>query len=112
MTDTLALKVGDELEEWLDCDQPKTLGNLVEAFDPRSSALALVLLMAVPALPIPTGGATHVLEVVSIRRAAARRRHRKWSSPTHDPKVVGAIPTRPTLENPAQAGFSHSPMAT
>ena len=34
MTDMLALKVSDELEEWLDGDQPKTLGNLVEAFSP------------------------------------------------------------------------------
>ena len=28
--------VSDELEEWLDGDQPKTLGNLVEALIRRS----------------------------------------------------------------------------
>ena len=66
MSDALAPTVSDELEQWLGSDQPKTLGNLTELFGPRSFALVFVLLMALPALPVPTGGATHVLEVVTI----------------------------------------------
>ena len=58
--------VSDELELWLAGDQPKTLGNIVELFGPRSFAVVFVLLMALPALPLPTGGATHVLEVVTM----------------------------------------------
>jgi hypothetical protein len=58
--------VSDELELWLAGDQPKTLGNVIELFGPRSFALVFVLLMALPALPLPTGGATHVLEVVTM----------------------------------------------
>ena len=66
MSDALAPTVSDELEQWLGSDQPKTLGNITELFGPRSFALAFVLLMALPALPLPTGGATHVLEVVTM----------------------------------------------
>ena len=66
MSDALAPTVSDELEQWLGSDQPKTLGNLTELFGPRSFALVFVVLMALPALPVPTGGATHVLEVVTM----------------------------------------------
>jgi len=57
--------VSDELEQWLEGDDPKTLGNLVEVFGERSFAIVFALLMALPALPLPTGGATHVLEVIT-----------------------------------------------
>jgi hypothetical protein len=57
--------VSDELEEWLDGEQPKTLGGLIDVFGERSFAIIFVLLMALPALPLPTGGATHVLEVIT-----------------------------------------------
>jgi hypothetical protein len=58
--------VSDELERWLTGDQPKTLGSLVEVFGERSFAIVFALLMALPALPLPTGGATHVLEVITM----------------------------------------------
>jgi hypothetical protein len=61
-----SVPVSDELEHWLEGDHPKTLGNLVALFGPRSFAVVFVLLMALPALPLPTGGATHVLEVVTM----------------------------------------------
>ncbi|HXP29072.1 MAG TPA: exopolysaccharide biosynthesis protein [Solirubrobacteraceae bacterium] len=57
-------RVSDELERWLKGDQRKTLGGLIDAFGEGSFALIFVLLMAVPALPLPTGGVTHVLEVI------------------------------------------------
>jgi len=60
------MSVSDELERWLGGDQPKTLGSLVAVFDERSFAIVFVLLMAVPALPLPTGGVTHVLEVITM----------------------------------------------
>lgn len=59
-------KVSDRLERWLAGDQPKTLGGLVDVFGEGSFAIVFVLLMAVPALPLPTGGATHVFEVVTM----------------------------------------------
>ena len=63
---TVAPMVSDELEQWLGSDQPKTLGNIVGLFGARSFALVFVLLMALPALPLPTGGATHVVELVTM----------------------------------------------
>ena len=59
-------KVSDELERWLGGDQPKTLGGLIDVFGERSFAIIFVLLMAVPALPLPTGGVTHVFEIVTM----------------------------------------------
>lgn len=58
--------VSDELEQWLSGDQPKTLGGLIDVFGERSFAIIFVLLMAVPALPLPTGGVTHVFEVITM----------------------------------------------
>lgn len=62
-----AKPVSDELEEWLEGEgeEPKTLGGLIEVFGERSFAIVFALLMALPALPLPTGGATHVLEVIT-----------------------------------------------
>jgi hypothetical protein len=59
-------KVSDQLEGWLRGDQPKTLSSLLDVFGERSFAIVFVLLMALPALPLPTGGATHVLEIVTM----------------------------------------------
>ncbi len=59
-------KVSDELERWLGGDGEKTLGSLVELFEEKSFALLFVLLLGVPALPLPTGGATHVFEIVAV----------------------------------------------
>jgi hypothetical protein len=59
-------RVSDELEQWLEGDGPKTLGGLIDVFGERSFAIVFVLLMAVPALPLPTGGVTHVFEVITI----------------------------------------------
>ena len=76
MSDAASTTVSDELEHWLGGDQPKTLGNLIELFGPRSFALIFVLLMALPALPLPTGGATHVLEAVTM--LVALEPHELW----------------------------------
>jgi len=56
----------DELEEWLRGDAPKTVGALGHAFEERGFAVTILLLMFVPALPLPTGGITHVFELITI----------------------------------------------
>ncbi len=53
-----------ELENWLNGNTPKTLGGLRDVFAEKSFAITFILLMAVPALPIPTGGITHVFEII------------------------------------------------
>ncbi len=63
--DSAPASVGDELEQWLEGDGEKTLGSLFELFEEKSFALPFVLLLGVPALPLPTGGATHVFEIIA-----------------------------------------------
>ncbi len=64
MTGT-APKLSDELERWLDSDGEKTIGTLVDTFGDKSFAILFVVLLGVPALPLPTGGATHVFEIIA-----------------------------------------------
>jgi hypothetical protein len=56
----------EELERWLTGDGDKTLGGLIATFEEKSFALLFLLLLGVPALPLPTGGATHVFEVIAM----------------------------------------------
>jgi hypothetical protein len=58
-------KVSDALQGWLEGDTDKTLGSLVDVFGEKSFAILFVLLLGVPALPLPTGGATHVFEIIA-----------------------------------------------
>jgi hypothetical protein len=62
--------VSHELERWLQSEGEKTLGSLVELFEEKSFAIVFVLLLGVPALPLPTGGATHVFEIIAVLLAA------------------------------------------
>jgi hypothetical protein len=56
----------DQLEAWLISDGPKSIGDLGTVFAEKSFAVTILLLMFVPALPLPTGGVTHVFEVITV----------------------------------------------
>jgi hypothetical protein len=60
----------DQLERWLQDDGPKTLGALGDVFEEKSFAVTIMLLMFLPALPLPTGGITHVFELVTVLLSA------------------------------------------
>lgn len=60
------MKLSDELQSWLTGDAEKTVGGLIELFGKRSFAILFVVLLGVPALPLPTGGATHVFEIIAV----------------------------------------------
>lgn len=79
-TEIEPVTLGDELERWLTGDGEKTLGSLVQAFGEKSFAILFVLLLGVPALPIPTGGATHVFLVIAMLIALELivGRHEVW----------------------------------
>ena len=71
-------RLSDQLERWLRGTEPKTIGSLIDLFQEKSFAVLFVLLLAVPALPLPTGGVTHVFEVIAMLLALeliAARRH-------------------------------------
>jgi hypothetical protein len=46
------------------------VASLIELFEKKSFAILFVVLLAVPALPLPTGGATHVFEIIAVLLAA------------------------------------------
>jgi hypothetical protein len=60
------LTASEELERWLESDGDKTLGSIIELFEEKSFALLFILLLGVSALPLPTGGATHLFEIVAM----------------------------------------------
>ena len=59
-------KVSEQIERWLAGDGDKTLGGLIDVFQEKSFAVIFILLLGVPALPLPTGGATHVFEIIAM----------------------------------------------
>jgi hypothetical protein len=59
-----------ELERWLRSDEPRTFGDMSDVFGERGFAVMVILFMSLPAIPLPTGGVTHVLEAVTILVAA------------------------------------------
>jgi hypothetical protein len=61
-----APSISGDLDGWLRGDGEKTLRGLIDVFDEKAFALLFVLLLGVSALPIPTGGATHVFDIVAI----------------------------------------------
>ena len=59
-------RFSSRLESWLEEDKPKTIGALTDLIDEKSFALILMLLLFPSAIPIPTGGVTHVLELIAV----------------------------------------------
>jgi hypothetical protein len=59
-------KFSDRLEKWLRSTKPKTLGDLQTVFEDKAFALAFLLLLFIPALPLPTGGISHVTEIIAM----------------------------------------------
>lgn len=57
-------RFSNDLQQWLKSSRPKTLASLIEVFDERSFAIVILILMIIPALPLPTGGITHIFEVI------------------------------------------------
>ena len=57
--------LSDEVESCLQ-QRDVTLGQLNDTLDKRGFALVLMLLLLPSALPIPTGGVTHVLELCAV----------------------------------------------
>jgi hypothetical protein len=56
----------ETLQGWLEGPGEKTVGGLIDVFEEKSFAILFVVLLGVPALPLPTGGATHVFEVIAV----------------------------------------------
>jgi hypothetical protein len=85
----------DQLESWLQTDEPKTLGALGDVFGEKSFAVTILFLMFVPALPLPTGGITHVFEAITVLLAAQMILGRRtiWLPKRWQRRELGAVTT-------------------
>lgn len=54
------------IKRWLVSKSDKTLAGLIKVFKEKAFAIIFLLLMALPALPIPTGGITHITELITM----------------------------------------------
>ncbi len=54
------------LENWLKTGKDTSLAGLIHVFAEKSFAIIFLLMLALPALPIPTGGITHVTELIAM----------------------------------------------
>ncbi len=57
--------LSDQLDDWLRSEELKTIGSLIDLFEEKSFAVLFLVLLSVPALPLPTGGVTHAFEVIA-----------------------------------------------
>ncbi len=55
-----------KLQLWLNSKSHKTFQSLNDTFAEKSFAVAVLILMVVPALPLPTGGITHIFEIIAM----------------------------------------------
>lgn len=55
-----------QLETWLKSSKNKDIEGLITVFQEKAFAIIFLLLMALPALPLPTGGVTHVTEFLTV----------------------------------------------
>ncbi len=62
----MARPFSETLETWLKSHEPKTINSLSQVFQEKSFAITILLLMFLPALPLPTGGITHVFELITM----------------------------------------------
>jgi Exopolysaccharide synthesis, ExoD len=116
-------KVSELLDRWLSEDQPRTLGDLIDAFGEKGFAIIFIVLLSVPALPLPTGGVTHVFEAVAILIAAqlmvgrrtiwlpARWRRLDVGGRAGE-RALGALPGRPLEGGRALIARSGRPPST
>jgi hypothetical protein len=63
-------RVSDQIERWLDASGDHTVGALLDLFEEKSFAILFIILLGVSALPLPTGGATHLFDVIAVLGAA------------------------------------------
>jgi hypothetical protein len=63
-------KVSDQIQRWLGESSDHTVGALLDLFQKKSFAILFIMLLGVSALPLPTGGATHVFDIIAVLVAA------------------------------------------
>ncbi len=89
----MATTFSQQLQVWLKSNQPKTLSSVSEAFGEKSFAIIVLVLMFIPALPIPTAGITHIFELIVMLLSAEliAGRRQVWLPKSWRHKKLGAF---------------------
>lgn len=66
MRGEVPIRATELIARWRESEGEKSLGGFVDAMDSKGFALLLVILMGPSALPIPTGGLTHLFEIAAV----------------------------------------------
>jgi len=92
-------KFSIHLADWLNSKEPKTLGQLQTKFGSKSFAVAFMLLMILTALPLPTAGLTHALDIITMLLALELIAGRQtiWLPKWANQKSLGKIMTKKAL---------------
>lgn len=113
------VKFSRQLEDYLKSHKPKTLQGLEDDFAEKSFAIIFLLLMIIPALPLPTGGITHVFEIIvmllALEQLAGRKslwlpkkwRDKKLPSKLQTSALPGLIKFVSKIEKFARPRLSH-----
>jgi len=85
----------EEVVAWLRSDEPKTLGAMNHRFAENGFAVNIMMLMLLPALPLPTGGVTHVFELITVLLAGqmAIGRRTVWLPARWERRELGSLTT-------------------
>jgi hypothetical protein len=89
----------DEIAGWLRAEGRKTLGGLGAVFAERAFAVTVLLLMFVPALPLPTGGISHAFEIIAVLIAGQMviGRDSVWLPRRWENKALGPLVTEKAI---------------
>ena len=113
------------LKKWLDSDHVSNVESLSTVFGEKTFAITFLLLMSIPALPAPTGGLTHVFEIIvllmSLQLVIARKNlwlPKKWKKKPLGksmeekaiPKLIKYITKLEKISKPRMSGFLESRM--
>lgn len=95
----------NKLEQWLKSPGTKTFGDLENAFGEKSFAVAFLLLMITAALPLPTGGITHIFEIITMLLALemVAGMHKIWTPKSWKRRNIGKLLEKKAL--PKLIGF-------
>lgn len=95
------LPLSKKLEVWIGSPGDKTLAGFAGAFIDQTFAMLFLILMVWPATPLPTGGLTHVFEVITMLLALEMAAGRQFWLPKRWMRLrldrVKGLPAMPRL---------------
>jgi hypothetical protein len=96
---TTEVAFSDQLESWLNSEGPKTISDLGRVFSEKSFAVTILFLMFFPALPLPTGGVTHLFEAITVVLAIEMMlgAHSIWLPARWNNHPLGATTTKKAI---------------